>query len=156
MKGKGNLILTGQLGDIMKESARIALSYIQSNADFFGLGLDFTIEDKDIHIHFPAGAIPKDGPSAGITITTALLSLFLEKTINPKIGMTGEISLTGEVLPIGGLKEKLLAAGRNKVKEVFIPEKNRALYESISDEIRKGIKPHFVYEYKDVFKELFR
>ena len=155
MKGKGNLILTGQLGDVMKESARIALSYIQSNADFFGLGEDFTIENKDIHIHFPAGAIPKDGPSAGITITTALLSLFLEKTINPKIGMTGEISLTGEVLPIGGLKEKLLAAGRNKVKEVFIPEKNRALYESISDEIRKGIKPHFVYEYKDVFKELF-
>lgn len=155
MKGKGNLILTGQLGDVMKESARIALSYIQSNAEFFGLGEDFTIENKDIHIHFPAGAIPKDGPSAGITITTALLSLFLEKTINPKIGMTGEISLTGEVLPIGGLKEKLLAAGRNKVKEVFIPEKNRALYESISDEIRKGITPHFVYEYKDVFKELF-
>jgi len=155
MKGKGNLILTGQLGDVMKESARIALSFIQSNADFFGLGEDFTIEKKDIHIHFPAGAIPKDGPSAGITITTALLSLFLEKTIDPKIGMTGEISLTGEILPIGGLKEKLLAAGRNKVKEIFIPEKNRALYESISDEIKKGIKPHFVYEYKDVFKELF-
>lgn len=156
MKGKGNLILTGQLGDIMKESARIALSYIQSNADFFGLGEDFTVENKDIHIHFPAGAIPKDGPSAGITITTALLSLFLGKTINPKIGMTGEISLTGEILSIGGLKEKLLAAGRNKVKEVFIPEKNRALYESINEGIKKGIKPHFVYEYKDVFKELFR
>ena len=156
MKGKGNLILTGQLGDIMKESARIALSFIQSNVDFFGLDKNFTIEDKDIHIHFPAGAIPKDGPSAGITITTALLSLFLKKKINPKIGMTGEISLTGEVLPIGGLKEKLLAAGRNKVKEVFIPEKNRALYESISEEIRKGIKPNFVSEYKEVFEKLFR
>ncbi|HQB11136.1 MAG TPA: endopeptidase La, partial [bacterium] len=117
MKGKGGLILTGQLGDIMKESARIALSFIQSNAELFGLGADFTTENKDIHIHFPAGAIPKDGPSAGITITTALLSLFLKKEIDPFIGMTGEISLTGEVLPIGGLKEKLLAAKRNKVQK---------------------------------------
>lgn len=156
MNGKGNLILTGQLGDVMKESARIALSYIQSNADFFELPKDFTISDKDIHIHFPAGAIPKDGPSAGITITTALLSLFLGKKIRPKIGMTGEISLTGEVLPIGGLKEKLLAAGRNKVKEVIVPEKNRALYESISEEIRKGIKPTFASEYKEIFTKLFK
>lgn len=156
MKGKGGLILTGQLGDIMKESARIALSFIQSNAGTFGLGSDFTIEDKDIHIHFPAGAIPKDGPSAGITITTALLSLFLKKEIDPLIAMTGEISLTGEVLPIGGLKEKLLAAGRNKVREVFMPEKNRALYESIPEEIKEGIKVHFVSEYTEIFKRLFR
>ncbi|HNW83435.1 MAG TPA: endopeptidase La [bacterium] len=156
MKGKGGLILTGQLGDIMKESARIALSFIQSNAETFGLGPDFTIENKDIHIHFPAGAIPKDGPSAGITITTALLSLFLKKEIDPLIAMTGEISLTGEVLPIGGLKEKLLAAGRNKVTEVFMPEKNRALYESISPEIKGGIKVHFVSEYIEVFKRLFK
>ncbi len=155
MKGKGGLILTGQLGDVMKESARIALSYIQSNAETFGLGLDFTTEDKDIHIHFPAGAIPKDGPSAGITITTALLSLFLKKEIDPFTGMTGEISLTGEVLPIGGLKEKLLAAKRNKVQKVFLPEKNRPLYESISEEIRSGIKPLFVSEYQEVFEELF-
>ncbi|HRZ80584.1 MAG TPA: magnesium chelatase domain-containing protein, partial [bacterium] len=156
MKGKGGLILTGQLGDIMKESARIALSFIQSNAETFGLGSDFTIENKDIHIHFPAGAIPKDGPSAGITITTALLSLFLKKEIDPLIAMTGEISLTGEVLPIGGLKEKLLAAGRNKVREVFMPEKNRALYESIPEEIKEGIKVHFVSEYTEIFKRLFR
>lgn len=156
MKGKGGLILTGQLGDIMKESARIALSFIQSNAGTFGLGSDFTTEDKDIHIHFPAGAIPKDGPSAGITITTALLSLFLKKEIDPLIAMTGEISLTGEVLPIGGLKEKLLAAGRNKVREVFMPEKNRALYESIPEEIKEGIKVHFVSEYTEIFKRLFR
>ncbi|HRQ69946.1 MAG TPA: magnesium chelatase domain-containing protein, partial [bacterium] len=155
MKGKGGLILTGQLGDVMKESARIALSYIQSNAETFGLGLDFTTEDKDIHIHFPAGAIPKDGPSAGITITTALLSLFLKKEIDPFTGMTGEISLTGEVLPIGGLKEKLLAAKRNKVQKVFLPEKNRPLYESISEEIRSGIEPLFVSEYHEVFEELF-
>lgn len=155
MKGKGGLILTGQLGDIMKESARIALSFIQSNAGKFGLGGDFTTEDKDIHIHFPAGAIPKDGPSAGITITTALLSLFLKKEVDPFIGMTGEISLTGEVLPIGGLKEKLLAAKRNKVKTVILPEKNRPLYMSISEETRKGITPKFVSEYEEIFKELF-
>lgn len=155
MLGKGNLILTGQLGDVMKESARIALSYIQSNAEKFGLGRDFVLENRDIHIHFPAGATPKDGPSAGITITTSLLSLFLGRKVNPKIAMTGEISLTGDVLPIGGLKEKLLAAKRNGVVRVFMPEANRSLYESISEEIRSGIKPEFVKSYAEIFKALF-
>ena len=155
MKGNGNLLLTGKLGEVMQESARIALSFIRSNAARFGLGGDFTISDKDIHIHFPAGATPKDGPSAGIAITSALLSLFLNKAIDPKTAMTGEISLTGEVLPIGGLKEKLLAAKRNEVKKVIIPEQNRALYESIEDEIKSGIKAVFVKEYSDVFKVLF-
>ncbi|MBO4440766.1 endopeptidase La [bacterium] len=155
MLGKGNLILTGQLGDIMKESARIALSYIQSNAEKFGLGKDFVLENKDIHIHFPAGATPKDGPSAGITITTSLLSLFLGRKVDPRIAMTGEISLTGDVLPIGGLKEKLLAAKRNGVVKVFMPEANRSLYESISAEIRAGIEPVFVKSYAEIFKSLF-
>ncbi|MBP5435103.1 endopeptidase La [bacterium] len=155
MLGKGNLILTGQLGDIMKESARIALSYIQSNAEKFGLGKDFVLENKDIHIHFPAGATPKDGPSAGITITTSLLSLFLGRKVNPRIAMTGEISLTGDILPIGGLKEKLLAAKRNGVARVFMPEANRSLYESISEEIRSGIEPEFVKSYAEIFKALF-
>ncbi|MBO4698798.1 endopeptidase La [bacterium] len=155
MKGSGNLLLTGKLGEVMQESARIALSFIRSNAAKFGLGADFTISDKDIHIHFPAGATPKDGPSAGIAITSALLSLFLNKAIDPKTAMTGEISLTGEVLPIGGLKEKLLAAKRNEVNKVFIPERNRALYESIEDEIKSGIDVVFVKEYSDVFKVLF-
>ena len=155
MKGTGNLLLTGKLGEVMQESARIALSFIRSNAAKFGLGADFTISDKDIHIHFPAGATPKDGPSAGIAITSALLSLFLNKAIDPKTAMTGEISLTGEVLPIGGLKEKLLAAKRNEVNKVFIPEQNRALYESIEDEIKSGIDVVFVKEYNDVFKVLF-
>ena len=155
MLGKGNLILTGQLGDVMKESARIALSYIQSNAEKFGLGKDFVLENKDIHIHFPAGATPKDGPSAGITITTSLLSLFLGRKIDPRIAMTGEISLTGDVLPIGGLKEKLLAAKRNGVARVFMPEANRSLYESISEEIRSGIEPEFVKSYAEMFKALF-
>ena len=155
MKGTGNLLLTGKLGEVMQESARIALSFIRSNAAKFGLGADFTISDKDIHIHFPAGATPKDGPSAGIAITSALLSLFLNKAIDPKTAMTGEISLTGEVLPIGGLKEKLLAAKRNEVNKVFIPEQNRALYGSIEDEIKSGIDVIFVKEYNDVFKVLF-
>ncbi|MBO7127127.1 endopeptidase La [bacterium] len=155
MKGSGNLLLTGKLGEVMQESARIALSFIRSNAAKFGLGGDFTISDKDIHIHFPAGATPKDGPSAGIAITSALLSLFSGKAIDPKIAMTGEISLTGEVLPIGGLKEKLLAAKRNEVTKVLIPEQNRALYESIEDEIKSGIDVVFVKEYSDVFKVLF-
>ena len=155
MKGSGNLLLTGKLGEVMQESARIALSFIRSNAGKFGLGNDFTISDKDIHIHFPAGATPKDGPSAGIAITSALLSLFLGKAIDPKIAMTGEISLTGEVLPIGGLKEKLLAAKRNGVNKVLIPEQNKALYESIEDEIKSGIEVVFVREYNDVFKVLF-
>ena len=155
MKGSGNLLLTGKLGEVMQESARIALSFIRSNSAKFGLGADFTISDKDIHIHFPAGATPKDGPSAGIAITSALLSLFLGKAIDPKIAMTGEISLTGEVLPIGGLKEKLLAAKRNEVTKVLIPEQNRALYGSIEDEIKSGIEVVFVKEYNDVFKVLF-
>lgn len=155
MEGTGQLILTGQLGDIMKESARIALSYIKSNKDEFGIPDDFTLDKTDLHIHFPAGAVPKDGPSAGITITTALLSLFLKRAIEPNIGMTGEISLTGKVLPIGGLKEKMLAAKRNNLAEIIVPEENRALYESIPDQIKSGIKITFADDYKDVFKKLF-
>lgn len=155
MKGSGKVMLTGQLGDVMKESAQIALSYIKSNAKTFSLPKNFTLDESDIHIHFPAGAVPKDGPSAGITITTALLSLFLKKSISPFIGMTGEISLTGRVLPIGGLKEKLLAAKRNKIYEVFIPSENEALFESIPDKIRKNLTVHFVKDYKDVFSRLF-
>ena len=140
----------------MKESAQIALSYIKSNEAEFNLPKNFSIEKIDLHIHFPAGAVPKDGPSAGITITTALLSLFLKKSIAPSLAMTGEISLTGDVLPIGGLKEKLLAAKRNKVTDVIIPEKNRALYESISDEIKGDLKISFANDYKEIYSKLFK
>ncbi len=156
MEGTGQLILTGHLGDVMKESARIALSYIKSNRAEFGLPKDFSLEKRDIHIHFPAGAVPKDGPSAGITITTALLSLFLKKTVNPAIGMTGEISLTGKVLPIGGLKEKMLAAKRNGLTAVIVPQDNQPLYDSIPAEIRDGIGVTFVSDYREVFKKLFK
>ncbi|HNT27791.1 MAG TPA: magnesium chelatase domain-containing protein, partial [bacterium] len=155
MEGTGQLILTGQLGDIMKESARIALSYIKSNREAFGLPADFSLDKKDIHIHFPAGAVPKDGPSAGITITTALLSLFLKKTVNPGVGMTGEISLTGKVLPIGGLREKLLAAKRYGLAEVILPTDNQALHKSIPAEIRESVAATFVSDYHEVFSKLF-
>jgi len=155
MPGTGQLILTGHLGDIMKESARIALSYIKSNWEAFGLPDDLSLDKKDIHIHFPAGAVPKDGPSAGITITTSLLSLFLQKTVTPSVGMTGEISLTGKVLPIGGLKEKMLAAKRYGLSEVIVPADNRALYESIPAEVRDGIAVSFVSDYREVFRKLF-
>ena len=155
MEGTGQLILTGQLGDIMKESARIALSYIKSNREEFGLPADFSLDKKDIHIHFPAGAVPKDGPSAGITITTALLSLFLKKTVNPGVGMTGEISLTGKVLPIGGLREKLLAAKRYGLAEVILPTENQALHKSIPAEIRESVAATFVSDYHEVFSKLF-
>ncbi len=156
MQGKGNLILTGQLGDVMKESARIALSYIKSNKKEFNLPENFTLDNIDIHIHVPAGAIPKDGPSAGITMTTALLSLFLNRAVSSDIAMTGEISLTGRVLPIGGLKEKLLAAKRYGVTKVLIPEENRSLYASISEEIKKDIAVNFVKDYTEVYKDLFK
>lgn len=155
MPGKGNLILTGQLGDVMKESARIALSYIKSNIEKFSLPEDFDTDNIDIHIHVPAGAVPKDGPSAGVTITTALLSLFLKKLIDPFTAMTGEISLTGKVLPIGGLREKLLAAKRNGIKRVIIPEENKSLYESVPQEIKESIEIVFVEDYREIFKLLF-
>ncbi len=155
MPGKGSLILTGQLGDVMKESARIALSYIKSNTEKFSLPEGFDTDLIDIHIHVPAGAVPKDGPSAGVTITTALLSLFLKKAVDPYTAMTGEISLTGKVLPIGGLREKLLAAKRNGIKRVIIPEDNKSLYESVPEEIKESIEIVFVEEYSEIFKVLF-
>lgn len=155
MKGKGAIIMTGKLGDVMKESTRIAISYTLSNCKKFGIDSTFSLEQKDIHIHFPAGATPKDGPSAGITITTALISLFTGRTVDRKIGMTGEISLTGEVLPIGGLREKLLAAKRNGLKAVIVPEKNKPLYHSINEEIKAGLDVFFVSDYEEVYKRMF-
>ncbi len=150
-KGTGKLVLTGKLGDVMQESAKAAISYIRSRAAEFGL--DEKIFNKsDIHIHVPAGAIPKDGPSAGVTITTSLVSAFTGIPVIRDIGMTGEITLRGRVLPIGGLKEKLLAAKRAGLKKVIIPEKNRKDLDEVPKAILKGLNLVFVNNIDEVVK----
>src|SRR5262249_50685027 len=122
MDGDAGLTLTGQLGDVMKESAQIALSYVQSHAA--ALGIDPAATRRRIHLHVPAGAIPKDGPSAGVTMTTALVSLLSGRPVRPNVGMTGEVTLQGKVLPIGGVKQKVLAAQRAGLDTVILPERN--------------------------------
>lgn len=149
MKGKGSLTLTGQLGDVMKESAQAALSYIRSRAKVLKINVD-VFNRYDIHVHVPAGAIPKDGPSAGITMATALASVFMNIPVNHKVAMTGEITLQGRVLPIGGLKEKVLAAKRAGIHEVIIPKRNEKDLEDIPRNIRKVMKFHFVEKMDEV------
>ncbi len=150
MPGKGGVILTGSLGDVMKESAQTALSYLRSQAK--NLHLDLADFDKfDIHIHVPAGATPKDGPSAGVTMVVALASLFTGQRVQSDIAMTGEISLRGRVLPVGGIKEKVLAAARAKIKEVILPNQNRRDWDEVPEEVRKKMKVHFVTQIADLF-----
>ncbi len=139
MKGKGGLTLTGQLGDVMKESAQAALTYIRSKTGEFHLPEDF-YANQDIHVHVPAGAIPKDGPSAGITMATALVSALTRVPVKKEVAMTGEITLRGRVLPIGGLKEKMLAAIRAGIKTIVIPEQNEKDLEEIPRHILKKVK----------------
>ena len=124
MPGKGKLILTGQLGDVMKESAQAAMSYARAHAQEFGID-EATFTNNDLHIHVPAGATPKDGPSAGITMLTSILSVLTKRLINSQYAMTGELNLCGEVMPIGGVKEKILAAKRNKIAHIILPYKNK-------------------------------
>ena len=143
MKGKGRLILTGKLGDVMKESAQAALSYVRSKADELHIPYEI-FEENDIHIHVPAGAIPKDGPSAGVAITMALISLFTGRHVNPKVAMTGEITLRGLVLPVGGIKEKLLAAHRAGIKEVLLPKRNRKDLNELPDHVLEKLKIHLI------------
>jgi ATP-dependent Lon protease len=143
MNGKGNLVLTGQLGDVMKESAQAALSFIRSRAKWLGLDDNF-LEKSDIHLHIPAGAIPKDGPSAGVTMYVSMVSLLTGKPIRPDVAMTGEITLRGLILPVGGIKEKFLAAHRAGIKRVVLPERNRKDVIDIPEQPRKEIEILFV------------
>ena len=139
ISGKGELIITGQIGEVMQESARAALSYARANLQRFGVDVNI-FENMDVHIHVPAGAIPKDGPSAGSAITTALISMLTEKPVRKDVAMTGEISLRGRILPIGGLREKTLGALRAGIRTVIIPEKNKRDLSEIPKAVRRKIK----------------
>lgn len=148
-EGKGELRLTGQLGDVMKESALAALSYLKMRANEFGLPSNF-LKDKDIHLHFPAGAVPKDGPSAGITIFTTLLSLFSGVQVRHDVAMSGEITLRGNVLPVGGIKEKVLAAQRAGIKRIILPERNRKDMVDVPQEVKDAVEFFFVRQVSEI------
>lgn len=143
------MILTGQLGDVMKESAQAALSYVKANAESWDIPPD-AFRFWDLHIHVPAGAVPKDGPSAGVAMLSALISIFTQRKVKHNIAMTGEITLRGMVLPVGGIKEKVLAAKRAGIKHVFLPEKNRKDVEEIKASSLKGLKISYVSRMEDV------
>ena len=150
-KGKGTLSITGNLGTVMKESATIAMEYIKSNADEFGIDSD-VFDKYNVHIHVPEGATPKDGPSAGVTMLTSLVSLFTQRKVKKSLAMTGEITLRGKVLPVGGIKEKILAAKRAKIKEILLCEENRRDIEEIKADYLKGLTFHYVTDMSDVIK----
>ena len=154
-KGKEELILTGSLGEVMQESAQIAFDYIKANSDKFGVNLD-KLENKSIHIHVPEGAIQKEGPSAGVALTTALISLFTNRPISSRISMTGEITLTGRVLPIGGLKEKVIGAYRAMINKIYIPKENEKDLKDIPDNIKENIKFVLVNDYIDIYNDIKR
>ncbi|MCB1083442.1 MAG: endopeptidase La, partial [Simkania sp.] len=151
---RSQMKLTGQAGDVMKESAQIAWSYAASEAKRYAPKKTF-FEGKEVHVHIPEGATPKDGPSAGITMVTALLSLLMKTPVAKDLGMTGELTLTGKVLPIGGLKEKLIAAKRSKLKTLIFPKENRRDYDELPTYLKKGLKVHFVDTYDEVYRLAF-
>jgi ATP-dependent Lon protease len=154
LEGKGDLILTGSLGEVMKESAQTALSFLRAHSDALKIQPDFS-RDRDIHIHVPEGSIPKDGPSAGITICAALLSALRSKAVKKGFAMTGEITLTGRLLPIGGIKEKVLAAHRNRMTDVLMPEMNRNDIEELPREVRTTMSFHLAETILDALLILF-
>jgi ATP-dependent Lon protease len=155
MRGRGGLILTGQLGDVMKESAQAALSFARAHAAELDLSADY-FEERDIHVHVPEGAIPKDGPSAGITIAAAMVSAFINRPLRRDLAMTGEITLRGNVLPVGGVKEKVLAARRSGITTILLPEANRKNLEEIPKSLRRDLELTFVSDIRDVFRLAFR
>ena len=150
-KGKGNLTITGNLGKVMKESATIAMEYIKANAEEFGIDPE-VISNYNVHIHVPEGATPKDGPSAGVTMLTSLVSLFTQRKVKKSLAMTGEITLRGKVLPVGGIKEKILAAKRARIKEILLCEDNKRDIDEIKPEYLKGLTFHYVKDMSDVLK----
>ena len=144
MAGGGSLTLTGQLGDVMKESARAALSWVRAHATEWNIDPEF-FKASEIHLHVPSGAIPKDGPSAGVTMVTALVSALTRRPVRGDVSMTGEITLSGKVLPVGGIKEKVLAAKRAGIKEVILPKQNeKNVKEDLNEELRRGLTIHLV------------
>jgi len=151
---KTEMKLTGQAGDVMKESCQIAWSYLQSTYQEYAPGKPF-FEKKQIHIHIPEGATPKDGPSAGVTMLTSLISLLRNQPVLQDLGMTGELTLTGKVLPIGGVKEKLIAARRSGVKTLIFPKENKRDFDELPAYIKKGLDVHFVDHYNEVFRVAF-
>jgi ATP-dependent Lon protease len=148
--GEPALTLTGQLGDVMKESAQIALSYVRSHAA--QLAIDPAATNRRVHVHVPAGAVPKDGPSAGITMTTALVSLLTGRQVKPNVGMTGEVTLQGKVLPIGGVKQKVLAAHRSGLTEVILPKRNGPDLEDVPERVREVMTFHLADTVDDVLE----
>ena len=155
MRGKGELVLTGQLGDVMKESARAALTYAKSHADQLGIPKE-AFTDTDIHIHVPAGAVPKDGPSAGVTMATALVSALSRRPARHDLAMTGEITLRGRVLPIGGVKEKILGAVRAGINIIVLPKENEPDLEDVPEDVRKSLQVHLVEELGQVLSLALR
>jgi ATP-dependent Lon protease len=150
MQGGGTLTLTGHLGDVMKESARTALSWFRANAPRYSVDPSF-YKDAEIHLHVPSGAIPKDGPSAGVTMVTALASELSGRAVRPDLAMTGEITLSGRVLPVGGIKEKVLAARRHGITEVILPRQNeKNIKEDLTEELRRELTIHYVSHIEEV------
>ena len=153
-KGKGSLILTGHLGDVMKESASIALDYVKANADLFGIDAD-VFANNDIHIHVPEGAVPKDGPSAGIAMACAIISCLSKHPVSPDVAMTGEVTLRGQALPIGGLREKSLAALRSGIKKIVVPKENKKDVDELPVEVKNSLEIIYMTKVEDAVKECF-
>ena len=151
-KGKGSLSLTGNLGKVMKESAQIALEYVKANHESLGIDMEL-IQESNVHIHIPEGAVPKDGPSAGITMLTSIVSTFTKRKVKSNMAMSGEITLRGKVLPVGGIKEKILAAKRAGIKHIILSEENRKDVLEVEPQYLKGVEFHYVKTMKDVLEK---
>ena len=152
--GKGEIITTGSLGNVITESIEVAISYIRSNKDYFKVN-DYYFDNRNIHIHFLEGATPNDGPSAGVSITSSILSLLLNKTVAKEVAMTGEIGLNGEVLEVGGIKEKLIGAYNKGIKTIFIPNSNMKNLEEIPKDVLSNLTIYGVSNYKEIFEKIF-